>query len=340
MLIVWSIYCTFSFIWNNCFELSRKMCNHTIDFSHLSNLKHIFRYLFRNYLQRMYEGEGVGASVRFDRPWKILFSLNLPAFESFLKCLVQFTMKFSLNGRKSVANSSKIVQSLSIKTHQEKPRRGVWPQLKFLLSLMLLLLLGRCIWQARFGDCHRYGCALCRLRVRQLYRDFDPRHRAPPLPFCRCSQSAAGSDNCQLGAILQCDSSRDNDNNNMGNGQKKTSSFVSICLPRSGFLGVARGEDQRLCACLRTFPMQFHCTTHSITVARKSMQQSLANGAALLFSHCSFDEHPGSGYIYGNGGFSLPCCVDCGYAGDAHLKTTIINCLYLPGYWKTTYTTL
>lgn len=34
---------------------------------------------------------------------------------------------------------------------------------------------------------------------------------------------------------------------------------------------------------------------------------------------------------------SAAAAADCGYAGDAHLKTTIINCLYLPGYWTTSW---
>lgn len=236
-------------------------------------------------------------------------------------------MKFPLNGRKSVANSSKIAQSLSIKTHQEKPRRGVWPQ-----SNCCCCCRWWCCWYCCCSSCCCYCCCwVCAFGKRDLAIVIDTdahyagsgcvsftatstRHRVlrpvPRVPFVGAANQPPeatianwapfGSATAAAGTTTTRVMAKKN---------------LIICFHLSApEAGINKGGQQRLCACLRTFPMQFRCTTQSITAAHESMQQSLANGAALLFSHCSFDEHEhsGSGSGYSSSFAVLCCCRCCG----------------------------
>lgn len=103
--------------------------------------------------------------------------------------------------------------------------------------------------------------------------------------------------------------------------EKRTSSFVAICL----------GLGQRLCACLRTFALRFllHHTPLHYSRAQK-YATVLANGAALIFSHRSpFDGH--AGVIYGTDYSQTRTRIQLwlfGFLVGAHLKMTIINCMY------------
>lgn len=140
---------------------------------------------------------------------------------------------------------------------------------------------------------------------------------APGALPVRCSQSAAGNGNCQLGAILQ------GINNNTYKGSTKKEPHH--LLP---FVWGSGNVYALVCAHLRCDSC---CTTHhSITVAHKSMQQSLANGAALIFSHRSpFDGH--AGVIYGTDYSQTRTRIQLwlfGFLVGAHLKMTIINCMY------------
>lgn len=257
-------------------------------------------------------------------------------------------MKFPLNGRKSVANSSKIVQSLSIKTHQEKPRRGVWPQSNCCCC---------CRWWCCCCSCCCYCCCwVCAFGKRDLAIVIDTDahyagsgcvsftatstlYRALPrsaCPFCRCSQSAAGSDNCQLGAILQCDSGS-RDNNNTGNGQKKPHHLFPFVCPQGGHQQGGRPNNVYALVCAH-FQCNF-AAPRTPLLPRTKVCNSHWQTAPLCYlvtvhltNTNTLAPAPGTAA-------PSPCsaAADCGYAGDAHLKTTIINCLYLPGYWTTTW---
>lgn len=155
-------------------------------------------------------------------------------------------------------------------------------------------------------------------------------------PFCRCSQSAAGSDNCQLGAILQCDSGS-RDNNNTGNGQKKPHHLFPFVCPRGGHQqGGPNNVYALVCAHFQCnfaaprtplLPRTKVCNSHWQTAPLCYLATvHLTNTNSLA---------PAPGTAAPSPCSAAAAAADCGDAGDAHLKTTIINCLFLPGYWTT-----
>lgn len=90
---------------------------------------------------------------------KMPFSQLVFAFEKYLKCQTKICMKmFHLTAAKQLWKSAE-------KPQHKNASRGDAALSVPIGVVAAAFVVAVCIWQARFDDCHRYGCTLCRLSL-------------------------------------------------------------------------------------------------------------------------------------------------------------------------------